>query len=286
MCALAYINGVFCSPGEKQVCIEDRGYQFGDGVYEVIRAYGGHPFQLQAHLDRLWASAGAVGISINKSQPEMAGLVREILDRSRISEAQVYIQVSRGVAPRQHGFPPGIEPVLVMTVRPVPEAPSLLWEQGAAVITYPEIRWRYCYIKTINLLPNAMAKSEAVKAGVQEALFVREDGTVTEGSSTNVFMIKDKTVQTHPANERILHGITRGVVINICNAEKLKVIEKEFNLDQLLTADEVFITGTNTEVMPIVKVNGRKIGEGIPGPITGLLYESYKKFVQKEIFYG
>lgn len=280
--SLAYIDGVFCSPGEKRVNIEDRGYQFGDGVYEVISTHRGRPFQMEAHLERLWVSAGAIGITINHSKQELSALVMELLDRSKIAEAMVYIQVSRGVAPRQHSFPAGIEPVLVMTVRPIPEMSRSLWEQGAAAITYPDIRWKYCYIKTLNLLPNAMAKTEAVKAGVQEAVFVKENGTVTEGSSTNIFMVKDDTVLTHPATESILHGITRGVVIKLCDREKVRLVEKEFNLETLMGADEVFITGTTIEVMPIVRVDGRTIGGGTPGPVTGLLHASLKRFMEEE----
>ncbi|MFZ5649133.1 MAG: D-amino-acid transaminase [Bacillota bacterium] len=276
---LAYVDGEFCTPDEKKVYIEDRGYQFGDGVYEVVRVYEGRMFRLYPHLDRLWESAGAIQIGIPQTKSELAGLVRELLEKSGYSDAQIYIQVSRGVAPRQHGFPSGVRPVLTMTVRQSPEIPSYLRERGGAAVTHPEIRWKYCYIKTLNLLPNIMAKEAAARAGVQEALFVREDGVVTEGSSTNVFMVKNDVLLTHPANVSILKGVTRAATLDICADKGLKVIEDPFTLDQLLGADEVFITGTISEIMPIVSVDGNVIGCGVPGPVTGMLYKSFREIV-------
>ncbi|MFZ5651766.1 MAG: D-amino-acid transaminase [Bacillota bacterium] len=277
---LAYVEGEFCLPGEKKIYIEDRGYQFGDGVYEVVRVYGGRTFGLNAHLDRLWASAGAVEIEIPQTRAEIEGVVRELVEKSGFGQAQVYIQITRGVAPRQHGFPSGARPVLVMTVREAPEIPQQLREGGGAVITHPEIRWKYCHIKTLNLLPNIMAKEAAARAGVQEALFVREDGVVTEGSSTNVFIVKNNTLYTHPANQSILRGVTRAVTLDICFGKGLKVVEKPFILGELLGADEVFLTGTISEIMPIVTVDGRRIGSGVPGPVTKEIYESFLQHVQ------
>lgn len=282
MPALAYIDGIFCSPGDKRICFEDRGYQFGDGIYEVVRIYSGHPYQLQAHLDRLWASAVALGINILQTQTEIAELIRKIATKSQIPEAQVYIQITRGSGPRQHHYPSGVDPVLVMTVRPSPILPSTLWERGGSAITYPEIRWKYCHIKSLNLLPNVMAKEEAVKAGAHEAFFVREDGVVTEGSSTNLFMVKNGIVQTHPAGQSILKGITRGVTLQICERKKLDVLEETFTLEQLLASDEVFITGTISEIMPIVTINGHKIGNGLPGPIAGVFQDAFKKTIREE----
>lgn len=277
---LAYVDGEFCTPGEKKVFIEDRGYQFGDGVYEVVRVYEGLNFRLDAHLDRLWASAGAIQIEICQTRAEIAALARELVEKSGFGQAQVYIQITRGVAPRQHGFPSAARPVLVMTVRQAPEVPRHLREGGGAVITYPEIRWKYCYIKTLNLLPNIMAKEAASRAGVQEALFVREDGVVTEGSSTNVFIVKDYRLYTHPANQSILKGVTRAVALDICSEKGFKVSESPFTLTDLLGADEVFLTGTISEIMPIVAVDGHSIGPGIPGPVTKEIYESFLQYVR------
>lgn len=274
---LAYVDGEFCSPADKKICIEDRGYQFGDGVYEVVRVYGGRTFRLEAHLDRLWASARAIEIEIPQTRSELLDLACKLVEKSCFADAQVYIQVTRGAAPRQHGFPSGASPVLVMTVRKSPEISPGLRERGGAAITHPEIRWKYCYIKTLNLLPNIMAKEAAARAGVHEALFVREDGVVTEGSSTNVFMVKDYTIYTHPANESILSGITRAAALEICALKGLIAVQQPFTLGQMLEADEVFLTGTISEIMPLVTVNGQKIGTGVPGQLTKVIYDAYRQ---------
>jgi D-alanine transaminase len=267
---IGFVNGRFMPLEQAMVPVEDRGYQFGDGVYEVIRTYGGIPFQLEAHMARLERSAQAIGLPVPYDLRQWRAFVTEGIRLGGYRDSKVYIQLTRGVAPRDHPFPVGGSPTTVMTVREMrPLAPSLR-STGVEAITLEEFRWGRCDIKSINLLPNVLARQRAKEAGAFEAIFVR-DGTVTEAAVSNVMAVKAGRVITAPECEQILAGVTRAVVLALARKEGVPVEERFLSLEELRDADEVFLTGTTVEVLAVVRVNGAPIGTGKPGEITGLL---------------
>jgi D-alanine transaminase len=273
---LAYLNGEILPIEQAMVPIEDRGYHFGDAVYEYVATYGGRLFRLEPHLDRLERSLREL-----RFPPVSRGGIREAVERlhgaSGIERAGIYIQISRSVAPRDHAFPESPRPQVVMTVRPVREKPAEMREKGAAVITVTDLRWGRCDIKTVQLLPNVLAKQQALEAGAFDALFVAEDGTVREGTSSNLFIVRNGRLLTHPLTPRILPGITRQVVFELCGPLDLSVEERFFSKEVLYAADEAFLSGTVTEVFPITTVDGRPLGGGKVGPVTRRLYEALRK---------
>ena len=272
MPVLAYVNGKVMPIEEAMVPIEDRGYQFGDGVYEVVASYEGRLFMMEAHLDRLERSLHELAYD-PISRDEIRRAVVELLDRSGYDRAGVYIQITRGVAPRNHDFSSDIAPQIIMTVRPVKEIPAQMRHNGATAITVKDTRWQRCDIKTIQLLSNSMAKHKAVQAGCDDAVFVSEKGVVREGTSSNLFIVSGGRLTTHPLTDNILPGITRMVVLELCKSAGFAVEEAFFGPDALVAADEAFFTGTITEVLGIVRIDGKTIGGGDVGPTTRRLYD-------------
>jgi len=270
---LAFVNGEIMPIDEAKVPIEDRGYNFGDAVYEYIASYQGKLFCLEEHLDRLERSMAALSFP-KMSRDKIREAILELFDQSGIERAGIYLQISRGVAPRDHAYPEDAQPQFMMTVRPVHEKPPEFRHQGATAITVTDQRWGRCDVKTVQLLANAMAKQQALQAGVFDAIFVSEDGVVREATSSNVIIAKDGRLITHPLTEHILPGITRHVLLEICAERSLPVEERFFDLDALYAADEVFLTGTVTEVLPIVSIDGRSIGDGKIGPLARELYQA------------
>jgi D-alanine transaminase len=276
MPALAYVNGTISSIGEARVPIEDRGYQFGDAVYEFLATYHGAVFAIQAHMERLERSLNALDFpSIDLQKIEQA--IRHLHQRSAIARAGIYLQISRGVRPRNHAFPQEGEPQVVMTVREAMELPEMLRKNGAKAITVADIRWGRCDIKTVQLLPNVLAKQQALQSGADDAIFISLKGQVREGTSSNVFIAKDGELFTHPLTPAILPGVTRRLLLEICEREKIKVHESHFAKQQLFAADEVFLTGTVTEVLPVTQIDGQRIGQGSPGPLAGRLYKNLRE---------
>ena len=281
---LAYLNGRFLSRSAAQVSVEDRGFIFGDGVYEVWRAVNGRLFETERHVDRL-----AFGLrELRIARPEIVTVagITELAERlltqsglsSSRSEATLYVQVTRGAAPRSHQFPPATTaPTVYATVNPF-NPPEKLRSTGAACISIPDIRWSRCDIKTIQLLPNVLAKQEAVESGALDALMVR-DGVVTEGSHANVMAVIDGAIRTHPTDNKILPGITRAIVLELAREAGVAARETPFAEAELATVDELFLVGTTTDVMPLVRVNGRQIGAGTPGPITQRLVRAFREYL-------
>jgi D-alanine transaminase len=273
---LAYVNGKIMPIEQAYVPIEDRGYQFGDAVYEFFASYHGRIFAMEDHLDRLERSLNALSFA-----PIDRGSIRdavwEAFCRAGYDRAGIYLQISRGVGPRNHAFPPSAKPQIIITVRPIPEVADPLLRIGAKAITVTDIRWGRCDIKTVQLLPNAWAKQQAVEAGANDAIFVTEDGVVREASASNVFIASDGTLITHPLTSNILPGITRAHVIDICNAQRIAVREEFFDQSAMLAADEVFLTGTVTEVLPITIVNDQPIGDSKPGPLATKLFRWFRE---------
>lgn len=267
---LAYLNGKIMPIEEARVPIEDRGYQFADAVYEYFASYKGRLFAVKEHLDRLEKSLRAL-----EFPPISRELLRDAVvgtfQQAGIDRAGVYLQISRGVAPRNHAFPNGAKPQIVITVRQVPDTPKAYLENGIAAITVTDIRWGRCDIKTVQLLPNVLAKQQALSAGVQDAIFVSSEGIVREGTSSNLFISSGGRLKTHPLTPHILPGITRAVLIDICRKIDVEVEEVFFDNNTLLAAEEVFITGTVTEVLSVCRIDGRTIGAGKPGPMAARL---------------
>jgi D-alanine transaminase len=267
---IAFVNGRFLPWKDATVSIDDRGFQFGDGVYEVIRTYRGVPFEVAAHLDRLQRSATALSLPQPYSRGQWTQWMQQGLSQAGYQDAKVYLQITRGVAPRDHAFPTGIAPTVVMTIREFHPLTVQVRQEGVTAGICQDLRWGRCDIKSVNLLANVLAREEAKKTGVFEAILVR-DGLVTEGSVSNVMAVQSGTIVTAPEGPRILSGVTRAVVLGLARQEGFPVEERFLSVDSLYAADEVFLTGTTLEVLGVVRVDDKTIGSGRPGPITKTL---------------
>ena len=264
---IAFVNGRFMLLADAMVSIEDRGFQFGDGVYEVIRTYGGRPFELDAHLARLDRSARALEIGQPYSHGQWERHIIEGIRRAAYPEAKIYLQITRGVAPRDHAYAADLSPTVVMTVRELrPLSPSVQ-TAGVEAMTIEDIRWGRCDIKSVNLLANVLARQQAKQAQMFEAILVK-DGLVSEGAVSNVMVVRDGVVITAPEGPRILSGVTRAVVLQIAKQESIPLEERYVSRSDLYDADEIFLTGTTVEVIGVVRVDGKTIGGGKPGPVT------------------
>ena len=272
---LAYVNGTFLPLEKATVPIEDRGYQFGDAVYEVIASYDGSLFFLDEHMARLDRSMRELSfpeISID----QVRAAVIELFDRAKIERAEIYLQISRGVAPRSHAIPNQSDTQFIMTARKVTEVPENIRQQGAKAITVKDLRWGRCDIKTVQLLYNVLSKQKALDSGAFDAIFVSEDDIVREATSSNLFIVADGKLITHPLTPDILPGITRAKVIEICGQQNIQVSEQFYNKETLLKSVEVFLTGTISEILSIVEIDGFKIGNGKVGTITKKLFDALR----------
>lgn len=275
---IAYVNGRFVAHREAMVHIEDRGYQLADAVYEVWAIFGGRLADAEGHFARLARSLGELSIPMPMSRTALTLVLREAIRRNRVREGLIYLQVSRGVAPRQHAYPSeALRPGVVMTVSRVDRtADEARAAKGVSVITTPENRWGRADIKTVGLLPNSMAKQKAKEAGAMEAWFVDELGFVTEGASSNAWIVDgDGRLRTRDTNANILRGITRSTLLEVIRREGLPVDERPFTPAEAMAAKEAFITGAGALVLPVVAVDGKTIGEGRPGPVATKLRRLY-----------
>ncbi|MBI2874342.1 MAG: D-amino-acid transaminase [Firmicutes bacterium] len=279
MKGIVYLNGQWLDFGSAKVGIEDRGFQFGDGVYEVIRFYEGRPFRLEEHLTRLERSAAAIELALPASPAELAALAQEAQARSGIAAAQLYLQVTRGEAPRNHLFPEGISPTFVITVREVRRIPEQARRDGVTAIILPDERWGRCDIKSTNLLPNVLAKEKAHRLGAFDAVFVR-DGLITESSSANLFALVGGILRTAPRGRSILGGITRDFVLELASETGLPVKEQSCTLEELYRAPEVFLTGTTVEIVPVVRFGDTAVGNGKPGPAVLHLQDAFARRIK------
>ncbi len=270
MSRIAYVNGRYLPHAKALVAIDDRGYQFADGVYEVAPVQAGRIVDLEPHLDRLGNSLAALRIEAPAPRSALVLICRETLARNRVTDGIVYIQVTRGVAPRDHGFPKlPVKPALVVTAKAIGWPIEAGADLGAAIVTTPDIRWGRCDVKSIGLLPNVLAKQKARDAGAFEAWFVRADRTVAEGASTNAWIVDPEgRLVTRPLGPEILPGITRATVLGLARAAGIEVVERPFGMDELLSAREAFLTSTTALVRAVVSVDGRPIANGYPGEIT------------------
>ena len=274
---IAYVNGTYTRAAEAAVSIDDRGYLFADAVYEVWSVFDGQLADLDGHLNRLERSLREIQIDMPMPRTSLLVVLNEVVRRNRIREGMVYLQVSRGAAPRDHVFPVDVKPAIIITAKPVDrEAAARKAEQGLKAMSTPDIRWGRCDIKTVGLLPNVLAKQAAKEQGAGEVIFVDRDGLVTEGGSTNVYMVADDgVILTRSLTANILPGVTRLNLLSVIADAGLEIREQAFTLDQAKAAREVFISAATSLVMPIVAIDGHAIGNGTPGPIALGLRESY-----------
>lgn len=276
---LVYLNGRFVPAEEATVPVDDRGFLFADGVYEVARVYGGRPYLMEAHLRRLADGLAALRIDLGDTHAIARAADRLIEENGVEGDGTVYIQVTRGVAPRKHAFPPaGTEPTVYVAARPYTNHPAAWFEDGVEAITMSDNRWGRCDIKSISLLPNVLANQAAHAAGAFEALFVR-DGVVIEGSHSNLWGVRDGRLITYPACNYILAGITRARVFELADELGIPAVEGMIHQDELFDMDELFLSGTTTEILPIVRVDGREILDGEPGPVSRKLLKAYRATV-------
>lgn len=275
------INEHLVDEQDAKVPYNDRGYVFGDGIYEYIRTYNNNIFTAKPHFERHIRSAKEIGLELKYNVDELTELIQELLAANGVVNGGVYIQVTRGAAPRDHAFPtPSVE-ANVMAFTKTYERPYKLLEEGINAITTEDIRWLRCDIKSLNLLGNVLAKERAVKYNAQEAIQHRGD-IVTEGSSSNVYAIKAGEIYTHPVNNYILNGITRMVIKDIAEEKGIPFNEGTFTVDFLRNADEIIVSSTSIEVMPVVKLDGEQVGDGEVGPITKSLQEGFNSYIDTD----
>lgn len=269
-----FMKDQYTAQDDVKVSIDDRGYYFGDGVYEVIKIYEGQPFTAVEHIERLFRSAEKIKLTMPYNKTEVLNIVNGLVERNNLATGHVYMQVTRGVAPRQHHFPTPEVPAMLTAYTVVAGRPVEAMEAGVSVKSVEDVRWLRCDIKSLNLLGSVLAKEEAVAAGFNEAILHR-DGNVTEGSSTNMFGIKDGIVRTHPVTNLILDGITRQVVLQVCEELNIPVEEEPFTLEEAFQMDELFYTSTTAEVMPIIQVDDKMISGGVRGTLTKKIQEAF-----------
>jgi D-alanine transaminase len=283
MSRIAYVNGRYLPHRDAVVHVEDRGYQFADGVYEVCEVRGGRLVDERRHLARLKRSLDELRIRMPMSFAALGIVLREMIARNRIGYGVVYLQVSRGVARRDHAFPvPEVSPSVVVTARALNSARNeALAAAGIAVVSVADNRWGRVDIKTIGLLPNVLARQAALDQGARDAWFIDKDGAVTEGASTNAWIVTAAgTVVTRPADHAILRGITRSVLFDVIKAQGLRVEERSFTLSEAYAAREAFVTAASQIVLPVVRIDGRVIGEGRPSPVATALRREFHRYAE------
>lgn len=261
MSDVLYVNGRFTTTSEKVIGVEDRGFQFGDAVYEVFKFVGKRPVYLLDHFRRMERGLREIEIRVPWDEANFTAVMRELLDRTSFADGIVYIQISRGEASRAHFYPEDLEPTVIAYSRAFTFPDAAKKERGVALVTVPDLRWKHCHVKSVNLLANALAKKQAQRAGADEALLI-DGGIVREAASSSFFGVRGQVVVTHPLDEHILPGVVRDRVLNIARDENLAVEERPIREDELFDLDEVFITSTTMGVMPVAAIDGRILRRG------------------------
>lgn len=273
-----YLNGAYVAPERAAVSVFDRGFLFGDGVYEVIPAFGGRLFRLPQHLARLNMNLESVHLPSPHTADQWESILTNLVRETGGGDLSVYLQITRGVAARGHAFPADVPPTVCAYAQPLTPATPDVLRQGVAAITLPDIRWQRCDIKTIALLPNAMLRQQAIERGAAEAILVR-NGTVTEGAASNIFIVVNGRLVTPPKGPYILPGITRDLVLELARAHAIPCAEGSFSEAQLLVADEIWMTSSTSEILPLTRINDHAVGSGRAGPVHARvlqLYHDYK----------
>jgi D-alanine transaminase len=283
--AIVFLNGEYLPLSEAKVPVLDRGFIFGDGVYEVIPAYAGHLFRLEEHLQRLQNSLTAVRIHNPYAEAQWRSVLNKLLEKNPTEDSSVYLQVTRGVAKRDHAFPANVSPTVFAMSNPLITTDEQAFNQGVAAITQDDIRWQYCNVKAITLLANILLRQSAVDEGAAEAILIR-DGEVTEGSASNVFIVSDGVIKTPPKGSRLLPGVTRDLIVELAHVQQLPMQEVNFSKAELLAADEIWISSSTKEIMPVVELNHKAIADGRPGPMARKLFgvfQEYKRMLKANL---
>lgn len=284
MSRIAYVNGTYQPHSGATVHIEDRGFQFADGVYEVWSVFDGRLADFDGHMTRLARSLTELRIPIPMTAQALERVLKETIRRNRVRNGIVYLQVTRGTSPRDHAFPKDTPPSVIVTSKTIDLAKGeTLAAKGAAGVTMPDIRWGRCDIKTVGLLPNVLAKQAAREKGAYECLMVDDMGLVTEGSSTNAWIVDENgKLRTRDTQANILRGITRTAILKLIEAEGIELDERPFSVDEAKRAREVFVTAASSFVMPIVSLDGSKIADGKPGPVATRLRQVYLEQAKRD----
>lgn len=279
MSRIAYVNGRYVAQRDAAVNIEDRGYQFADGVYEVVYLHGGRMVDEDRHLTRLERSLRELRIAMPMSRAALQRVLHEVARRNRLRDGLVYMQVTRGVAPRDHAFPrQPVPPALVVTAKRTPAYPTDVEKWTARAITHPDLRWARCDIKSVGLLPNALAKQAAREQGAQEAILVDAAGTVTEGASTSIWIVDAQGIlRTRHLDQHILPGCTRDALLALLGGSGVTFEERAFSASELAEAREAFLTSASSFVKPILSVDGRSVGDGAVGPVARRLFTLFRE---------
>lgn len=276
---IVYLDGEFMPMNEARVSPMDRGFLFGDGVYEVIPVYQRQVFEWPAHLARLKYSLKATSITNPLSDQAWLDMIEQLITRHEWANQFIYLQVSRGVQiPRDHLPAADLTPTVYAYTNPLKPVADHILQHGIKVISLEDIRWLRCDIKALTLLPNVMAKLQAQAAGVDDVILVRADGSVSEGSASNLFMVKDQTLITPPNSHKILPGITRLVIEKLARRHHIDLIERDIQQDELNSADELWLTSSTKEALPITQLNGQAVGSGKPGSVWQILRQHYQAY--------
>ena len=277
---MVFLNGRFLPIEEASVPVLDRGFIFGDGVYELVPVYSRVPFRLDEHLARLERSLAEARIRNPHSRTQWRDIIYRLVDAQPFDDQGVYFQVTRGVAKRDHSFPKGVEPTVFMMANPLVTPPRELVENGAAAVTAQDNRWLRCDIKSISLIGNCLLRQLSAEAGAAETILFR-DGRLTEASASNVFAVKRGAILTPPKSNLILPGITYDVVTELAQANGLPLELRDVAEQEVRAADEIWVTSSSKEVLAIVSLDGRQVGDGRPGPVFARMYQLYQEFKQK-----
>ncbi|MDW7651562.1 MAG: D-amino-acid transaminase [Bacillota bacterium] len=272
----AFLNGCFLPAENAYLNIEDRGTLFGDGVYEFFRVYRGRIFQAEEHLSRLRYSAGELEIKVPYNNVEIVGIIEELISNTAMENGGIYLQLTRGDGPRMHYFPENCCPNFFIVAREILPVPAELYEQGVDAVLLPDERWKRCDIKSLNLLPNVLAKEKAKAYGVYDAI-LHSDLGVTESTSSSVLAVKDGVLLTTPPGPWILPGVTKNTVLKLAGELGIPVGERFMTTEELLSADEVMLTSTRIDILPVVEIDRKAVGSGRPGPVVFALRESFAR---------
>ena len=277
---IVYLNGEFMPLESARIPVLDRGFIFGDGVYEVIPVYSRHPFRLPEHLARLQRSLDAARLDPPLAEAEWTRLVHQLIERNAAEDQGVYLQVTRGVAKRDHAFPKGVAPTVFMMSNPLVTPSRELVERGGSAITTTDFRWLRCDVKVTSLLANCLLRQRSVDAGADEVVMFR-DGYLTEASSSNVFAVRDGVLLAPPKNHLVLPGITYDVVLELAAANEVPIEVREVAEDEVRSADELWLSSSSKEVLAVTTLDGRPVGDGKPGPIFKRIDQAFQEFKRK-----
>ena len=283
--SVCYLNGEYLPLENAQVSVLDRGFIFGDGIYEVIPVYGGNLFRLKEHLQRLSNSLKSVRMDNPLSDPQWEEMMIELIHKNNKGDQSVYLQITRGVAKRDHGFPSNTAATVFAMSSPMPASSKMLATKGVTAITLDDIRWRYCHIKSIALLPNILLRQQALEHDAVEAILVR-DGMVTEGAASNVFIVKNGIIKTPIKSECLLPGITRDLIVELALKNKLPCDEIEISESELLEADEIWLSSSIKEILPVTQLNDKAVAGGKPGKVwqqMQTIFQDYKQCLRDGI---